>query len=467
MATVQISASLNLHSLSTWYGTVAVANSTEIEVVNNPLVGTYRGSFSYNAQGIVSGTLTSFTESLSGSPIISITNINIAAGTVQQLVESDQIGQLIETAFAGNDQFTVTPGTHVIDGYAGSNTLNEPLPYSQYSILNNGASLTLVSSVSNDTLYNIQEINFSNGSYNTQTGVFSSNGLINSLSFGQQLELIYLAYFNRAADSAGNAYWAGQNAQARNAGESAGTILNGIANAFAPQPETIALYPFLGTPNLHLNTPTGQSGLMAFIGSVYKNLFGHVPDTAGQAYWVGQLTTGSVGLGAAALAIANGATGADATTLQNKIITAFNLTTGSQSISASTIALTDPNVMTITGSNQLIDPTTEHHTIQFLPAAEADTLVLHSGGVDQITGFNADTDILDFSALLSAANINLNGNIAGLTNYVTITDRGSDALVNFAPTGQGSSSTIAVLQGLGSSVTNLETLIARGTIRIA
>jgi hypothetical protein len=101
-----------------------------------------------------------------------------------------------------------------------------------------------------------------------------------------------------------------------------------------------------------------------------------------------------------------------------------------------------------------------------MSGATDDTLMLHSGGVDQVSGFNPGTDVLDFSSVLSEANIDLNGDIAALGNYVTIADQGANAVVNFDPTGQGGGSTVAVLQGLGSTVTGLVTLISDNAIRI-
>ena len=152
-------------------------------------------------------------------------------------------------------------------------------------------------------------------------------GLLGGLSANQQLEMVYVAYFNRAADGVGGTFWVGQNVQAQALGQGAGAVLTNIANSFTPQPETIALYPFLGSTNVNLNSPAGQAGLTTFVTSLYGNLFGHGPDSAGQTYWVGQVTSGAVGLGAAALAIANGATGADAIEVQNKIAVAVDFTT--------------------------------------------------------------------------------------------------------------------------------------------
>ncbi len=153
------------------------------------------------------------------------------------------------------------------------------------------------------------------------------SGLIDSLSIPQQLELIYIAYFNRAADDAGLAYWSGQNTTAQGAGQSPEVALNNIANSFTPQPETIALYPFLSSTGIDLNDPTVQTGLSQFVDSVYVNLFGHLPDLPGLIYWVGQITGGTVGLGSAALAIANGAVSGDAIEVRNKLAVGLDFTT--------------------------------------------------------------------------------------------------------------------------------------------
>ncbi len=346
-------------------------------------------------------------------------------------------------------------------------------------------------------------------------------GLLGGLSAAQQLEMVYIAYFNRSGDGAGDTFWVGQNVQAQASGQSAGAAVSNIANSFTPQPETIALYPFLGTPNLNLNTPTAQAGLTTFINSLYGNLFGRAPDSSGQTYWVGQITGGAVGLGAAALAIANGATGADAIEVRNKIAVAIDFTTrttaaalgetsplpasfvtaagsvlkgvdgtslndasvtsgmsattsfisgaatSKQTASLAAAAQADANVITVSGSDQLIDPGAGSHTIQFLASAGGDALVLHAGSMDQVAGFNPGADVLDVRSMLSATNIDLNGDVAALGNYLTVVDQGSDALISFDPAGHGAGSVVALLQGLGSTVTGLDTLVAQGAIRTA
>jgi hypothetical protein len=126
----------------------------------------------------------------------------------------------------------------------------------------------------------------------------------------------------------------------------------------------------------------------------------------------------------------------------------------------------NPNVITVTGTDQLIDPGVGDHTIAFLSGSGADTLVLHTGGVDQISGFDPNTDILDLRTLLAGTGLHLTADVAALSNYLTVVEQGTDALLRFDPSGQSGGGTVAVLQGLGGSVTGLKSLIAHGALRI-
>ena len=93
-----------------------------------------------------------------------------------------------------------------------------------------------------------------------------SQGLLSILSLDQQMELIYIGYFNRSADPGGFSFWEGQNAHAQAVvatggfGQSAAVALTNIANSFAPQPETINIYPFLNNPTPNFSDPTVQAG---------------------------------------------------------------------------------------------------------------------------------------------------------------------------------------------------------------
>ena len=170
-----------------------------------------------------------------------------------------------------------------------------------------------------------------------------------TLSTGSQLEAIYIGYFGRAADAGGLAYWQQNYAADIAAGLSVDQTLNSIANAFAPQAETIALYPDLAFPITSLSTLQ----LEQLVDQIYVNLFGRNPGTgdAGVNYWVGQLQHGAVQLGQAIVAIANGATGTDATVLENRIAVAA---TFSADTAAAGIGLTNPSQVFIQEARNLV-----------------------------------------------------------------------------------------------------------------
>jgi hypothetical protein len=150
-------------------------------------------------------------------------------------------------------------------------------------------------------------------------------GIIDGLSVQQQLELIYIGYFNRAADGNGYSFWEGQNAQAQTEGQSADEALTNIANSFAPQTETLSLYPGLVTLEAG---GTSVAGVTSFVQQVYQNLFDRsvAASDSGLQFWVNAIDSGEVAIGSAILDIANGATGADAIELANKIDVALDFT---------------------------------------------------------------------------------------------------------------------------------------------
>ena len=252
---------------------------------------------------------------------------------------------------------------------------------------------------------------------------------------------------------------------------------------------------------LYNQDATGStSGYTAFINAAYQNEFSTAPSTAnlqnlladipglaallggggnvatpiqimgglyGYLLYAGQ--TNSVGIFAASAvaflrAAANGTvvygpyfpsgTGASVT---GTITTSADTATG--------IASMDPNTITITSSNQLIDPGMGDYTINFLGSARADSLVLHPGGVDQVSGFDPDTDILDLRSLVTGTGLKLTTDVSALSNYLTVVDQGADAFLQFDPTGQGGGSTVAVLHGLGATIASLDTMLSRGAIQ--
>ena len=133
-------------------------------------------------------------------------------------------------------------------------------------------------------------------------------GFLDAQTRTNQIETLYIADFDRAADGPGENYW--------NTTDTSQPIQ--IAQSFVVQPEAAAL----GIPTDNTNA----TAVAAFIQAIYGNLFSHAADAAGLAYWQGQITSGAVSLGAATYIIANGATGNDRTVLADKITAALFFT---------------------------------------------------------------------------------------------------------------------------------------------
>ncbi|WP_179401928.1 DUF4214 domain-containing protein [Burkholderia guangdongensis] len=132
--------------------------------------------------------------------------------------------------------------------------------------------------------------------------------------YNELIQEAYIAYYGRPADPAGLAYWAQQLANANG-------NLNVIINAFGNSAESQALY--------------GGSNTAAQVNAIYETLFGRQADTAGLNYYVQGITQGQFTLASVALNIYNGAQGADATLLADKLAYADAFTAGvSQSTSA-------------------------------------------------------------------------------------------------------------------------------------
>jgi hypothetical protein len=126
------------------------------------------------------------------------------------------------------------------------------------------------------------------------------------MSTQSDLAELYTAFFNRAPDSAGLAYWVNQ--------LNAGTIsLNQIAkNWVESQPEGQAKY------------PAGMT-TTDFVNAIYGNVLSRTSDTDGLAYWKAQLDAGTISRDTFVATVINGAKSntsaqgkADAALLSNK-----------------------------------------------------------------------------------------------------------------------------------------------------
>ena len=113
---------------------------------------------------------------------------------------------------------------------------------------------------------------------------FGSHTGLNAAEFEAFVEM-YIAYFNRAPDAVGLAFWGSAFAN--------GNTMEEIAEMFADQPETLATYP-------------ADSSNIKFVSDVYQNVLGRAPDIDGLRFWTGQLDDGNTGRGEFILAMLNG-----------------------------------------------------------------------------------------------------------------------------------------------------------------
>ncbi len=206
MATIQLNASENMHDAFVWYGSVLSYDSAHITIASGEYSESYYGSFSYDYLGNVYGTLTGVSETYSGSLLYSAYGLSVSANLAKYLIQSGQAQAFLQTALSGNDQFYVSAGSHIIDGYGGYNTLSEPSNFSNYALSAAGTVLTFSTPSTYDTIYNIQSVNFSDGTYNVQSQTFTPFNLSTStigISGNTRLVQVGNYFFLRSGSGSG------------------------------------------------------------------------------------------------------------------------------------------------------------------------------------------------------------------------------------------------------------------------
>ncbi len=124
----------------------------------------------------------------------------------------------------------------------------------------------------------------------------------------EQVQKIFIAFYQRPADPAGLKYWAQRV-------DAAGGDFGAVIDAFAASPEAVALYVAIDA------TTIGD-----VIDKLYLALFNTAPDAAGKQFYIDGFTAGTYTAGTIALNVLNGATGDDAVAVANKVQVANNFT---------------------------------------------------------------------------------------------------------------------------------------------
>jgi len=183
----------------------------------------------------------------------------------------------IELTEAALDELNQTRSMSVIDGGAGIDTAVYSGNQASYTLMLTPTSTSITDRRADgngtDQLIDIEFLDFDKEAFPFDFNLtqFGAPTGLSAADFESFIEL-YIAYFNRAPDAVGLAFWGSAFAN--------GMSLEEIAAQFAPQPETVATYP-MGTSNVDFAT------------AVYTNVLGRVPDQAGLDFWAGVLNAGA------------------------------------------------------------------------------------------------------------------------------------------------------------------------------
>lgn len=229
-----------------------------------------------------------------------------------------------------------------------------------------------------------------------------------------QIQNLYIAFYGRPADLAGQTYWADEL-------EAANGDLTAIIDAFASSEEYDSQYGDLTNEEL--------------VNALYQQILGRDAEQGGLDFYVGELEAGNITKGGIALAILNGATGDDATVLENRKEVADTFTAaveagdkeyGDDQLAAAKALLAGVDAETDTASvdvDAVVDafPTAEEPVEPGTPGEE----FMLTASTDVLTGTENDDT---FTAYMSQ-----NEFVGGVSNTLSSADRidggeGNDSL---------------------------------------
>jgi hypothetical protein len=141
--------------------------------------------------------------------------------------------------------------------------------------------------------------------------------------YGSVVQQIYVAYFGRPADTGGLQAFTSVFAALK-----APTTLSGLVDAYSTNASIKALIDGFGTSAESEALYGGDT--FNFVTSLYTSILGRNPDYDGLLYWAGQIESGQLTRGKAALALANAASNniisPDIVIFQNKVDAAIRFT---------------------------------------------------------------------------------------------------------------------------------------------
>jgi len=198
-----------------------------------------------------------------------------------------------------------------------------------------------------------------------------------SQSLLNQVQELYIAFYDRPADLGGLQYWAGVVTNDYNGN------VQGILQDFANSPESQNLYGTITSSNVG-----------AVINQIYFDLFNRGVDPTGLQYWTNAYNTYHMSAGELAYDILNGAQGTDTTTIYNKLMAAnvFTQTEGNNYTSA-LIPTASSFINAVTSTTDLTQ-ITPSSVSSYTQSFQTSTYNLTTG-VDTLVGSNPVNDVFN------------------------------------------------------------------------
>jgi hypothetical protein len=135
---------------------------------------------------------------------------------------------------------------------------------------------------------------------------------------------------------------------------------------------------------------------------------------------------------------------------------------------AATATPSPSDSIAISGSGFTVQFGAGYDKLQFLSGSSDETVVLHAGGTDEITGFNPGAgDVLDLRTLIAQSHLDLATVSANIAAYATVSDQGTSADLLFDPSGQGGGTVVAILDNLGSAITSLADMTSHEALKFS
>jgi len=217
---------------------------------------------------------------------------------------------------------------------------------------------------------------------------------IGSLTAAQQIQLIYTAYFGRAAEPDGFNFWTPLLQENLNGDADGvpGFSFTQIADLFFNQAETRKVYDL----ESGVTSTTDLPSTADFLFDVYQNLFGRVPEPAGVLFWGNVLDSGEFTIGEVILKIVEGASAADEQALLNRIEAGLDWKDAAEAFGVDEVDAVNPDPNYDSAVDALDDVTNDPQTLADAKAAtdaffnEAPTAANESDSTLEDNALNGD-----------------------------------------------------------------------------